>query len=87
MNRRAEEHEAKLAELMERDEVRTMQQDCPMTPTADELRRAENGDPWAVLLVGLLRVARANHGVQPTAELAGREGLAAESETVRQPSE
>ena len=29
MNRRAEEHEAKLAELMERDEVRTMQQDCP----------------------------------------------------------
>jgi hypothetical protein len=28
-----------------------------LTPTADELRRAEDGDPWAVLLVGLLRVA------------------------------
>jgi hypothetical protein len=25
-----------------------------MIPTVDELRRAENGDPWAVLLVGIL---------------------------------
>ena len=30
--------------------------------------------------------APSNNGVQPTAELAGREGLAAESETVRQPA-
>jgi hypothetical protein len=29
---------------------------------------------------------RPNHGVQPTAELAGRESIAAESEDVRQPA-
>lgn len=48
-----------------------MQQDCPMTPTPDELRRAENGDPWAVLLVGLLRAVPSNNGLHLTGELAG----------------
>ena len=48
-----------------------MQQDCPMTPTADELRRAENGDPWAVLLVGLLRAVPSNHGFHLTAAPVG----------------
>jgi hypothetical protein len=28
--------------------------------TADELRRAEHGDPWAVLLVGILRTVPSN---------------------------
>lgn len=31
-------------------------------PTADELRCAENGDPWAVLLVGILRTVPSNKG-------------------------
>ena len=97
---RAEEHEAKLAELMERDEDGSYaaylqesaadwlddQKDCPVMPTPDELRRAENGDPWAVLLVGILRAVSPNNGVQPTAELAGSESIAAESDDVRQPA-
>ena len=29
-------------------------------PTADELERAENGDPWAVLLVGILQAVPSN---------------------------
>ena len=48
-----------------------MQQDCPVMPTADELRRAENGDPWAVLLVGLLRAVPSNHGFHLTAAPVG----------------
>jgi len=44
-----------------------MQQDCSVTPTADELRRAENGDPWAVLLVGILRTVPSNNGFHLTA--------------------
>ena len=39
------------------------------TPTADELSRAEAGDPWAVLLVGLLRAGPSNHGFHLTAAL------------------
>jgi hypothetical protein len=34
-----------------------MQQDS-MMPTPDELRRAENGNPWAVLLVAVLTKKR-----------------------------
>lgn len=43
-------------------------------PTADELRRAENGDPWAVLLVGILRTVPSNKGFHLTAAptIAGR---------------
>lgn len=39
-----------------------MQQNRSMMPTVDELKRAENGDPWAVLLVGLLRAVPSNNG-------------------------
>ena len=39
-----------------------MQQNYPMMLTVDELRRAENGDPWAVLLVGILRTVPSNNG-------------------------
>ena len=31
-----------------------------MMPTADELKRAEDGNPWAVLLVGILRTVPSN---------------------------
>jgi hypothetical protein len=51
--------------------VRTMQQNCPMMPTVDELRRAEHGDPWAVLLVGILQAAPSNNEMKLT-----RSGLA-----------
>jgi len=43
-----------------------MQQDYPVTPTTDELRRAENGDPWAVLLVGILRTVPSNKEMKLT---------------------
>lgn len=57
-----------------------------LTPTPDELRRVENGDPWAVLLVGLLRAVPSNNGVQPTAELAGLESFVDKSKEERQPA-
>lgn len=39
------------------------------------------------ILPGLIALAApSNNGVQPTAELAGSEGIAAESENVRQPA-
>lgn len=49
-----------------------MQQNRSMMPTVDELSRAENGDPWAGLLVGLLRAVSSNNEIKLTRTEAAR---------------
>jgi hypothetical protein len=39
---------------------------CFATPTVDELSRAEGGDPWALLLVGILRAVPSNNEMKLT---------------------